>query len=171
MGLGFVVPGGGGIPDAPSDGNLYGRQDGAWVEIAFPPGTEDTVHFEFSRGGNTNTGAPIGPDSGANNAPGFVVVEPMTLTAWSMSFRETTTPLTAGLNITVVSPSNAWSVTTTQVTAAAVKNPATDEQEATASTSIALVAEDLVRITSAVNDGGANIVITQVTAVLQGRRT
>lgn len=30
----FPLVGGGGIPDAPSDGDLYGRKNGAWVEAA-----------------------------------------------------------------------------------------------------------------------------------------
>lgn len=39
----WITPssGGGGIEDAPSDGALYGRQDGAWVEVPEPPAAPD----------------------------------------------------------------------------------------------------------------------------------
>jgi hypothetical protein len=33
---GAAAPGGGGLPDAPSDGNLYGRQNAAWAQVAPP---------------------------------------------------------------------------------------------------------------------------------------
>jgi len=167
MGLGFVDENGGGIEDAPA-GGPYARITGAWVPL--PAGTTDTLNLEYSRGGNTNTGAPIGPDSGANNAPGFAVVEAMTLSGWSVSWRSAVAGLTGGLNITVLTPSSGAS-TTTVVAAVATKDPGSTAQEAHDTLNIPLAVGDLVTITSNINNGGAAVVVTQVTATLQGAKT
>lgn len=154
----FAPGGGGGIPDAPSDGNTYGRKDGAWVVI--PPGAQDTITFEFSRGGNTSTNAPIGPDSGANGAPGFVVPCDCTLSVWTMACNSANANLDLGLNITVINAG--WTPSTTQVTTAADKDPGGNDQRADGTMSIAVLEGDLLAITSAVNEGGADRTVSQV---------
>lgn len=166
MGLGWAGENGGGIEDAPP-GGPYARTEGAWVPL--PPGTTDTLNLEFSRGNNVNTGAPIGPDSGANNAPGFAVTEAMTLTHWSVSWRDANAGLTGGLNISVRTPSSG-AVSTTAVSAAATKDPGSTAQEAHGLVNIPLAVGDLVTITSGINNGGAPIVVSQVTALLQGSK-
>jgi hypothetical protein len=50
-----VDPGAGGVPDAPSDSQLYARKDGAWV-IVPPSGFVAVVDYSY----NTNTSPPPG---------------------------------------------------------------------------------------------------------------
>lgn len=156
MGIGWArLSSGGGIPDAPSDGNLYGRQDGAWVVI--PPGDQDSITFEFSRQGNVTPNAPIGPDSGNNNAPGFVIPVAGTITGWAISFRSDVGALTGGVNMTVIDA--AWTASTTVLTAAAAKDPGSNFQRALGATSVAVAQGDLLRITSACSDTVAQITV------------
>lgn len=50
-GSGWVLGGGSGLPDAPSDGKLYGRQDAAWAEVP-SGGGQDTGYATI----NSQTG-------------------------------------------------------------------------------------------------------------------
>lgn len=54
-GSGWVLGGGSGLPDAPSDGNTYGRKDGAWAQV--PSGGGSFDYFNVIDYGATGDGS------------------------------------------------------------------------------------------------------------------
>ena len=150
--------GGGGIPDAPATGDIYGRKDNAWVTI--PPGAQDTITLSFTRGGTTAPGAPISPAGGSNNAPGFMLGFAGTITAWSITLRNAAGVLTGGVN--VIKTDVAWADTSTALTAGTAKDPGSNKQRASGAAAIAFVAGDIIRVTSA-----CSVNVTQVTVQLE----
>lgn len=88
--------GGGGIPDAPSDGNLYGRKDGDWEQVTGGGGGASTTQTE-----ECISGLIVTPDNGdyrivVNSPHGGTITETTTVCAsgsCTLTFNVNTTAL------------------------------------------------------------------------------
>ena len=112
-------PGGGGIEEAPIDGNPYSRQDAGWVPAA-GGGADDTFELQFGRRSNVAAGARLQQVGGQMTNSGQPITRAAEIVAWAFVLNDVSSPLTGGIRIDVTD--NGGVVTSTVLLKAATES-------------------------------------------------